>query len=327
MVMAQSLCMILRQRNPEVEIDILAPTWSLPAIAQMNEVRAGIEAPFAHGVFDWPGRHRLGKSLRDRAYDQAIVLPRSFKSSLVPFHAGIPVRTAYRGEMRFGLINDMRELDKKRLPTTVQRYAALGVAQNEVLPDPLPRPHLRVDPENLQAVVERLGLSKRSGVVGMMPGAEYGPAKQWPVSNFADLALRLNKEGIDVWIFGSDKDRKSGDQIAKAAGQNTFNLCGQTSLPDVIDLVSLTDHVVTNDSGLMHIAAATGVHVIAIYGSSSPRFTPPLAERAETIWLEIECSPCFERTCRFGHYRCLRDIATQRVLEAIHSGPGGPKQE
>lgn len=327
MVMTQSLCMVLRQRNPDVEIDILAPGWSLPVIERMNEVRAGIEAPFAHGVFDWPGRHRLGKSLRDRAYDQVIVLPRSFKSSLVPFHAGIPLRTAYRGEMRFGLINDMRELSKTRLPTTVQRYVALGVGQDEALPDPLPRPRLRVDPENQADVVARLGLNRQRGLVGMMPGAEYGPAKQWPVSKFAELAQRLNEDGIDVWVLGSDKDRKAGQKIAKTAGQNTIDLCGRTSLPDVIDLVALTDHVVTNDSGLMHIAAATGVHVIAIYGSSSPRFTPPLAERAETIWLEIECSPCFERTCRFGHYRCLRDIPTQRVLEAIHSGAGGRKQE
>ncbi|MDH3646300.1 MAG: lipopolysaccharide heptosyltransferase II [Gammaproteobacteria bacterium] len=317
MVMAQSLCRTLRQRDPDVVIDILAPGWSLPVIARMNEIRAGIELPFTHGEFNWPGRHRLGKSLRDRAYDQAIVLPRSFKSSLVPFHAGIPLRTGYRGEMRFGLVNDMRELNKTRHPTTVARFAALGVAEAEALPDPLPQPRLRIDIENLQAVLDRLELSRPPKLLGMMPGAEYGPAKQWPVESFVQLAKLLNEQGVAVWVFGSDKDRVLGDRIAAATGADTVNLCGRTTLTDAIDLISLADNVVSNDSGLMHISAAAGARVIAIYGSSSPNFTPPLTDRSETLWLGIECSPCFERTCRFGHYRCLRDITAQTVHETI----------
>lgn len=318
MVMTQSLCMTLRQRYSDVEIDILAPGWSLPVINRMNEVRAGIESPYAHGEFNWPDRHRLGKSLRDRAYDQAIILPRSFKAALVPFHAGIPLRTAYRGEMRFGFINDIREMDKTVLSTTVKRFVALGVSADEALPEPIPQPHLRIDPESLESVIARLQLTRPdNGLVGMMPGAEYGPAKQWPVSSFATLAQRLNEQGISVWVFGSDKDREAGDRIAKVAGANTINLCGQTSLADVIDLISLTEQVVTNDSGLMHIAAATGTRVIAIYGSSSPQFTPPLTNRSAIIWLKTECSPCFDRTCQFGHYRCLRDITTEQVLETI----------
>jgi len=319
MVMTQSLCLTLRQNNPDVAIDILAPGWSLPVIGRMNEVREGIESPFSHGVFNWPGRHRLGKSLRDRAYDQAIVLPRSFKASLIPFHAGIPRRTGYRGEMRYGFINDMRELDKHRLRTTVQRYVALGVVADEALPDPLPQPRLRVDPENLESAMARLGLKRSARLIGIMPGAEYGPAKQWPAENFGELARALNKQGTAVWVFGSEKDRALGDSIVGAAGSRTVNLCGRTSLPDAIDLISLTDHVVSNDSGLMHIAAAAGVPLIAIFGSSSPRFTPPMSDQAETVWLEIECSPCFQRTCRFGHYRCLREISPQRVLDAIRS--------
>ncbi len=317
MVMAQSLCMTLRQQCPEVQIDMLAPAWSLPVVARMNEVREGIESPFGHGVFDWPGRHRLGKSLRDRAYDQAIVLPRSFKSSLVPFHAGIPLRTGYRGEMRYGFVNDMRELDRARLSSTVSRYVALGMPADTALPDPLPYPRLRIDPENRDSAVARLGLDATGPVAAIVPGAEYGPAKQWPAASFAALARTLNRQGTAVWIFGSEKDRGLGDEIAASAAEGTVNLCGRTSLPDAIDLISIAGHAVTNDSGLMHIAAAAGTRVIAIYGSSSPEYTPPLTDRAEIVWLQLECSPCFDRTCRFGHYRCLNEITTQRILDAI----------
>lgn len=319
MVMMHSLCQLLRQRDPDVVIDVLAPGWSLPVIGRMNEVREGIESPFSHGVFDWPGRHRVGKSLRDRAYDQAIVLPRSFKAALIPFHAGVPVRTGYRGEMRFGLINDMRDLDKQRLPTTVSRFAALGWPEHETLPEPLPQPRLRIDPENQANVLARLGLAAGVPVVGMMPGAEYGPAKQWPLQYFADLARVLNSEGRAVWIFGSDKDRRHGEQIANEAGAGTTNLCGRTSLPDAIDLIALTQQVVSNDSGLMHVAAAAGTAVVAIYGSSSPDYTPPLTDRAVVMRTGIECSPCFDRTCRYGHYRCLREISPQQLHEAMNT--------
>ncbi|MBT8137820.1 MAG: lipopolysaccharide heptosyltransferase II [Gammaproteobacteria bacterium] len=317
MVMMHSLCRLLRQRNADIVIDVLAPGWSLPVIGRMNEVREGIESPFAHGVFDWPGRHRLGKSLRDRAYGQAIILPRSFKSALIPFHAGVPVRTGYRGEMRFGFINDMRDLDKQRLTTTVARYAALGLPADTGLPGSLPQPRLRVDPENQASALARLGLQTDRPVVGLVPGAEYGPAKQWPVEYFAELAGTLHRDGCATWVFGSDKDRDLGEQIRAGSGDVTQNLCGRTSLPDAIDLIALTRQVVCNDSGLMHIAAAAGTAVAAIYGSSSPDYTPPLTDRAVVIRTGIECSPCFDRTCRYGHYRCLRDIQPQQLIAAM----------
>ncbi|MBT8144581.1 MAG: lipopolysaccharide heptosyltransferase II [Gammaproteobacteria bacterium] len=314
MVMAQSLCKLLRQQQPDCAIDMLAPGWSLPVVARMPEVRRGVEAPFAHGELNWSGRRRLGRSLREVGYDQAIVLPRSFKSALVPFHARIPHRTGFRGEMRFGVLNDRRELDRERLPRTVDRYLALGQSAQAPLAD-VPFPRLQVDARNQSDALARLGLTTASPVVGMMPGAEYGPAKQWPVASFAELAHQLCDRGYAVWIFGSEKDKPLGEVIASHSGAS--NLAGETSLADAIDLIALCSNVVTNDSGLMHIAAATGTRVIAIYGSSSPNYTPPLTDRSEILWLQIDCSPCFDRTCRFGHYRCLRDIKPTSVADLI----------
>lgn len=317
MVMAQSLCRVLRQRAPQQRIDMLAPGWSLPVIERMGEVTTGLESPFGHGVFDLAGRRRLGRQLRERGYRRAIVIPRSFKAALAPYFASIPQRTGYRGEWRFGLLNDVRRLDPERLPRTVDRYVALGLDAGEPLPDRLPSPRLRIDAANRSAALERLGLDIPSALVGMMPGAEYGPAKQWPVSHFGALAAELNRAGRPVWIFGSEKDRGAGDEIAAIAGSGTVNLCGRTSLADAIDLISLSRDVVTNDSGLMHVAAATGVRVIAIYGSSSPAYTPPLTDTAEILWLDLDCSPCFARTCRYGHYRCLHDISVARVASLL----------
>ncbi len=320
MVMAQSLFMTLARERPGVPVDVLAPGWSLPVIARMPEVRAAIEMPLAHGELKLAKRRRLGRRLRERGYSHAIVLPRSFKAALVPFYARIRLRTGYRGEMRFGLINDMRALDRHVLSTTVARYVALGLPAGAPLPPPIPHPVLRVDPDNQRDRIEALGLAgdmSGRGIVGLVPGAEYGPAKQWPPGHFAALAKRLRSAGWAVWIFGSDKDRATGEAIVEASDPGVRNLCGRTALADVIDLVAATDTVVSNDSGLMHIAASTGRRLVAIYGSSSPLYTPPLTDQADIRWLELSCSPCFARTCRFGHYRCLHDIAADDIASAI----------
>ena len=315
MVMAQSLCKTLRQRDPELTIDMYAPGWSLPVVRRMPEVGAALESPFRHGEFDWRARRREGRRLREREYDRAIVLPRSFKSALVPWHAGIPVRTGFRGEMRFGLLNDIRRLDPVTLPRTVDRYVALGLERG-AHPDAVPHPGLSVDRENQRALRESLALHDPARVVGLLPGAEYGPAKQWPATSFRELAAALTRAGIGVWIFGSDAERPLGDSIA-AGADGAVNLCGRTSLADAIDLIALCSDVVTNDSGLMHIAAATGVRVVAIYGSSSPHYTPPLTDDATIVWLQLSCSPCFDRECRYGHYRCLREIDASDVARLL----------
>jgi heptosyltransferase-2 len=314
MVMAQSLFITLKRRHPGVMIDVVAPAWSVPVIARMPEVRDAIVSPTEHGELALGKRRRLGRSLRDKRYQQAIVLPRSFKSALVPWFANVPLRTGYRGEMRFGLLNDMRELDKSVLDQTVKRFVALGL-DDGAPPVEIPHPLLRSSAEQRALALESLGLDAEQPVVALMPGAEYGPAKCWPLAHFADLAARLDDAGFATWVLGSAKDTVAGAWIAGKSPAT--NLCGQTSLEQAVDLLAHCRHAVSNDSGLMHVAAATGIPVVAIYGSTSPGYTPPLTDKASVQYLGIDCSPCFERECPLGHLKCLTGIHPEAVLSAI----------
>ncbi|MGC8854386.1 MAG: lipopolysaccharide heptosyltransferase II [Halothiobacillaceae bacterium] len=316
MVMAHSLVQLLRQRYPQAVIDVLAPAWSLPLLARMPHVRAGIEMPLKHGEIGLGVRWRLGRSLRGK-YDQAMILPGSLKAALVPFFARIPQRTGYRGEHRYGLINDMRPLDKARLPMAVQRFVALGLAPNTPLPPPYFKPHLTTDPENQRRLIRTLGLRIEAPIIAFMPGAEYGPAKQWPPEYFAQLARELIAQGKHIWVLGSAKDAPIGEHIAQQAGPGAINLCGRTQLTDAIDLLALAQACVTNDSGLMHIAAALDIPSVALFGSSSPAHTPPLSDQAKVLYLDLTCSPCFKRVCPLGHTRCLREILPERVNASL----------
>ena len=316
MVMAQSLYRFLQKREPERPIDVLAPGWSLPVVARMPEVRKAFANDVAHKEIGFGKRRRLGLELRGR-YDRAIVLPRSFKSALIPWFAGIEARTGYRGEMRYGVINDMRPFDPQILDQTVKRYVALGLKAAEALPEIL-HPALDVSEENQRAAIERLDLGSDRPVIAMMPGAEYGPAKCWPFEKYAELANRVVADGYDVWILGSEKDNTAGQAIAGASA--ALNLCGKTSLEDVIDLLGYVEQAVSNDSGLMHVAAAVGTHTHAIYGSSSPHFTPPLSDHADVHYLDLDCSPCFKRECPLGHLRCLKELDVAAIHVAIRRG-------
>jgi len=316
MVMAQSLFITLKQRFPDAEIDVLAPAWSKPLLARMPEVHASVMMPLEHGEFGFGVRKRLGRALGDR-YARAVVLPRSWKSAIAPFFARIPVRTGYRGEMRYVLINDMRRLDKKVLSQTVQRFVALGLERDAPLPPAIPEPRLRIDEDNRRRLLDVHGLDTGKPIVALMPGAEYGPAKRWPLERFAELGKRLTAAGRQVWVFGSAKEQALGAAIAQAGGAEIKNLCGSTKLADAVDLLSLAKSAVTNDSGLMHIAAATGIKLIAIYGSSTPAYTPPLSARAETVYLGIDCSPCFQRECPLKHLNCLNNIAVEDVYRRV----------
>ena len=318
MVMAQSLYRSLKQQHDDVMIDVIAPEWSKPMLARMPEVRNAISMPIGHGQFGFTVRRKIGHDLRTEQYDQAIVIPRSLKSALTPFFARIPQRTGYRGEMRYGLLNDIRPLDKSVLTQTVQRYVALGLPADAVLPpQEIPQPRLDVDSDNQTQKREQHSLGFERPVIGMMPGAEYGPAKQWPAHYYGELARQLTAAGYGVWVFGSHKEVALGDEIAALGGEGVANLCGRTSLTDAVDLIAACKGVVSNDSGLMHVAAATGVEVFAIYGSSSPGYTPPLTERAEIVSLGLECSPCFKRTCPLGHTDCLNNITPAHLFELI----------
>lgn len=317
MVMAQSLFMTLKQAGP-CDIDVLAPPWSLPMLERMPEVRQGVALPLGHGELGLGVRRRIGRALAREGYDQAIVLPGSLKSALVPWFAGIPRRTAFRGEMRYGLINDMRPLHKQALPMTVQRFIALGLKKDQPLPDPLPYPHLRADPDNQRRLRDSLNLPDGRQAIAFMPGAEYGPAKQWPLPHFAETGRQLAKRGFQIWILGSAKDAQAADVIRDIAGSDDIlNLCGQTALADAVDLLAMCRAAVTNDSGLMHVAAALDIPLVAIYGSSTPDHTPPLGRHVRISYLRLSCSPCFKRVCPLGHTRCLHDITPDGIVHAL----------
>lgn len=324
MVMAQALYKLLKEREPECVIDVLAPAWSLPLLCRMPEVRQGIEVPVGHGEFGLTVRYRLGKQLRQQNYDRAIVLPRSFKAALIPFFARAVKRSGYRGEMRYGLINDMRPLDKGVLRKTVERYLALGMGPAEPLPPKqIPEPRLETDRNNISRLLQQLCLTTE-GAVALLPGAEYGPAKQWPLEYWAELAKRLTAAGRPVWLLGSQKDHANAQYIAGQAGEGVVNLCGRTELVDAVDLISCCSAAVSNDSGLMHVAAAVGIPVVGIYGSSTPDYTPPLSGQATVVYHSLECSPCFKRVCPLGHSDCLVGISVDEVWaeleKRLHAG-------
>jgi heptosyltransferase-2 len=316
MVMAQALYRRLRARRGPVQIHVIAPPWSLPILERMPEVAAGIELPVAHGELGLAARWSLGRRLRRAGYSQAIVLPRSAKAALVPFFARVPRRTGFRGEWRYGLLNDVRRLTPE-LDQTVKRFAQLAEERGAPLELPLPAPRLTVDAANRERLLGQLGLP-RGPLVALLPGAEYGPAKRWPSASFAELAARLAASGVGVLVLGSAKEHAIGAAVcAGAPGGSVTNLCGATSLADAVDLLSAAAAAVSNDSGLMHVAAAAGTHVVALYGSSSPRFTPPLTQSQTVIYRALDCSPCFARDCPLGHLRCLKDIGVTTVLDAV----------
>lgn len=317
MVMAQSLFMTLKQRSTPVEIDVLAPAWSNPILSRMPEINEVVNLPVNHGEFGLLRRYQLGKRLQTKKYDQAIVTPRSYKSALVPFFAKAIKRTGYRGEMRYGVLNDIHKLDKNILKKTVQRYVALATADDLSQTPSIPFPKLSVDKSNLQRLISELELNLDKPIIAILPGAEYGEAKRWPIQYYAELAKRLLEKDFQVWILGSEKDTESANIIAKE--NKAINLCGNTRLEDSIDLLSVCKSAVTNDSGLMHIAAAVDIPLVAIYGSSTPDYTPPLTNKAKIQYLRLECSPCFKRDCPLGHTDCLKNISVDDVFNDVIS--------
>jgi heptosyltransferase-2 len=313
-ILAQPLFARLHEKHPGLVLDAFAPAWAAPVLERMREIRRVIPNPFGHGEFNLVGRWRAGRELAREGYDTAIVLPNSWKSALLPFFAGIPQRIGFKGEARRGLLNRIHALDEVALPQLAQRYALLAEEVGATAPAPLAEPHLQVNAESVHATLSALGLDAAPAPVAFCPGAEYGPAKRWPAAHFAALARRLAQADFPVWIVGSAKDAPIGAEIERLSGGAGRNLCGRTDLAQAIDLLSCARLVVSNDSGLMHVAAALQRPLVALYGSSSPGYTPPLSPQARILSLNLPCSPCFKRECPLGHFKCLNDLTSERVL-------------
>lgn len=318
MVMAQSLFIELKQHYPGLQIDLLAPPWSLELLQAMPQITAGHALPTAHGEIGLKKRYRLARRLRSAGYDWAIVLPNSWKSALVPWWAGISTRTGYRGEMRYGLLNDMRLLDKRALGKTVERFVALGRLPHPQRVEHYPMPKLLLRPQQLQEACAKFAIEPGDKLLALSAGAEYGPAKRWPEPHFAEVAEEAISRGWRVLLLGSAKDAAVTHKISELVGENNcIDLAGKTTLMEVVALLQRSSAAVTNDSGLMHIAAAVDTRLIAIYGSSDPAFTPPLNPSAEILYRGLACSPCFQRQCPLGHLDCLAGIEPQQVISRL----------
>ena len=316
-MLMQPMLLRLKQRFPDSLIDVLAPPWTVLLLKQMPEVNEVIINPFPHGALHLLARYRLGKELRAKEYNAAYVLPNSYKSALVPYFANIPMRIGFTGEMRYGLLNDARKLDKRKLPLMVERFSQLAEATSNDVQSSIPHPRLSVSDETRQQTLSKFDLNLDQPVAIFCPGAEYGPAKRWPAQYYAELAQKLRTQGYAVWLIGSPKDSEVAEKIVSLGNQAVRNLCGTTDLGDAIALLSCASLVVSNDSGLMHIAAALDRPMLAIFGSSSPQFTPPLSKQALVLKLDLKCSPCFKRECPLGHFNCMMQLTPAEVSKHV----------
>lgn len=328
MMMSHSLYQTLKQRYPDCEIDVLAPNWCRALLSRMPEVRQALAMPIGHGEFNLSQRYQIGKSLRGQ-YDLAIVLPNSLKSAFIPLFAKIPLRRGWKGESRYFLLNDLRS-NKREYPLMVQRYIALAFEKGQIPAAkelPMPYPYLQTDPqqvaETFQHFAEQYGFDDKRAIIGFCPGAEFGPAKRWPHYHYAALAQQLIAKGYQVSLFGSAKDEAVGEEIrhslTETERQYCINLAGKTSLPQAIDLISQCTAVVSNDSGLMHIAAALQRPLVAVYGPTSPEYTPPLTDKVKILRLisggliKVRKS----KDSQEGYHQSLIDIQPEMVITAL----------
>jgi heptosyltransferase-2 len=315
MVMAHTLVSLLVRRS-EAAVYMVAPPATEPLARRMPGVQGSWALAVGHGELGIGPRRALARTLKAERFDQAIVLPNSFKSALLPYWAGIPRRTGWQGESRYLLLNDRRRLDPGCYPLMIERFMALALPEGAPLPEPYPLPRLAVDPASATGLAERLGLDT-ANVTALCPGAEFGPAKRWPPKHFAALARAEVERGRNVWLLGSPGDRSTCEEITAATPDGVVNLAGRTTLLEAVDLLSLAERVVANDSGLMHVAAALDRHLVALFGSTSPDFTPPLGERSRVLSNPVDCSPCFQRQCPLGHLQCLEGLGPEQVIEVL----------
>ena len=319
-VMAQSLYKIIKAKNDH-QIDVLSPEWSVGILQRMEEISEVITSPFKHGELNLKVRRSFGKRLSERNYDKSIILTNSFKSSLVPYFANIPIRTGWLGELRYGLINDIRKFNKHEKMLMIERFALLNGGSYTT--KEIPRPSLAVDKGNIKSLLTAYEIDSTKPTIALCPGAEFGPAKRWPSYYYSEIADNYLLEGWNVIILGSSKDSRVAldikNHLSIASNKSFFDLTGKTTLPDAVDILSMTDIVLTNDSGLMHIAAAVEAPLVALYGPSSPEFTPPLGKKFKVIRKESGYKKVRIGNAKEGYHPSLVSIKPKEVLEELSS--------
>ncbi|MFP3014351.1 MAG: lipopolysaccharide heptosyltransferase II [Arsenophonus sp.] len=327
MMMSHSLYRTLNAIHPEAEIDVMAPDWCLSLLKKMPEVSNSILLPIDHGSLAISARRRLAINLRIKHYNKAYILPNSFKSALIPFFIKIPIRIGWRGEMRYGLLNDIRILDETAFPQMVHRYVALAykkytIKKSDEIPKPILWPQLFVTETEISNSKQIFNIPEQFPIIGFCPGAEFGLAKRWPPFHYAELAkLLFSDYSYQILIFGSRKDHGVGENIRELISigcrKQCFNLAGKTSLEQAVNLLAACQIVVTNDSGLMHIAAALNLPIVALYGPSSPNFTPPLSNKVEIIRLITGYHKIRNGIVNGGYHKSLIDIKPKHVIRIL----------
>ncbi len=322
LIMAQALFKLLKRQQPACIIDVLAPRWAHPLLMRMPEINEHIVAEFQHGELKLRKRFQCAKQLQSRNYSRSIILPNSFKSALIPWLAKIKHRTGWLGEQRWGIINDRQKSNKKDMPLMVSHYLALAQTNNQsLLTTPIESvllPSLSVNIDKQHLLLKTLNLRLDKPVLALCPGAKYGSSKQWPSNYFSVLARHMLRQDWQVWIFGSPEDSPIAKKIHQSCSSDYyFNLCGKTKLNDAIDLLSLARIVVSNDSGLMHMASALKRPLVVLYGATTPKFAPPLTKKHVILYRNLSCQPCLKRLCPLKHFKCMRELPPQKVIHAM----------
>lgn len=313
-IMAQPLLQLLKQNYPHRAIDVLAPTWVAPVIRAMSEVDQVLESSLKHGSFKFREYLSYAQLLRHRYYSEVYVLPNTLKYALLPWLAGIKKRIGYKGETRYGLINVMHH-DNRHAPLPMTKfYAALAATPKTQSALVLPKPVLHVAQSQIDASYQSMGLSADTKVIVFAPGAEFGTAKRWPALHFAQLASTIlqSHPQAKIVLLGSPKDVVVCREI-QAMCPSVLDLAGKTSLDQAIAVIAGAALMVSNDSGLLHVASGLNRPVIALYGPTDPEHAPPFSDVALSVSLHLACAPCRQRECPLGHQDCMQKISSEQV--------------
>lgn len=322
-VMAQTLYKRIKKELPSSQIDVMSPHWSLALLERMPEVCKKIVSPFSHGETKLLERYKLGQGLKKENYDRAIILTNSLKSSLIPYFARIEVRTGWLGEFRYGLINDIRSSKKLKKSLMVEKFAALSLCEENYSIENLTFPELEINFDNQRNFLEEFSIDYSKNTMAICPGAEFGPSKRWPAEYYAEIAKFYVNKGWNVLCIGSKNDEDIGMGIGSLnnlrSNESFINLTGKTSLQDAIDILAFTEKVVTNDSGLMHISAAVKTPLVALYGPSSPEYTPPLISKKKILRKTQGYEKVRYGSNEKGYHQSLLDIKPEEVLDALEA--------
>jgi heptosyltransferase-2 len=324
-LMAAPLMARLKHPSEDTHLCVLAPSAVAGVLRHLPVIDEVIESPWPHGGAQLLSRIAMSRRIAKLKFDMAVILPNSFKSALVPWFARIPLRIGYLGESRRGLLSRWLPNHSTAKP---MREHYLDLAEL-LAPSPpehanvVSAPRLSVSAGAIARIRERFAIDATRPLAVFCPGAEFGPAKRWPAEHFAELAksLWIRDPTLQIALAGSAGDTEAGAAIARLADAPLILTIGKTSIEDAIALLAAADFVISNDSGLMHVAAALDRPQVDLYGSTDPSHTPPQSDKARVLWLHPPCSPCFARVCPLGHMRCLNELTPDLVLAVVDRAP------